>query len=39
MILYSVCIVYIYIFFWGHVFVHGIVLDLARDNVLLGDSD
>ena len=31
-------VLYIYIFFWGHVFVHGIVLDLARDNVLLGDS-
>ena len=31
-------VLYIYKLFLGHVFVHCIVLDLARDNVLLGDS-
>ena len=30
--------IYIYKLFLGHVFVHCIVLGLARDNVLLGDS-
>ena len=32
------CMYCIYKLFLGHVFVHCIVLDLARDNVLLGDS-